>query len=138
MRCVLMLLGALAAAASGCGGGAKHQEGGVPAPPVTEQVRQALLDALRNPALPEMRAAQRPRLPFVGVTACTGPTGGGAGRYECATRPRGRHGIRSITVNVTPDGKWSTQSLAVDARVHGHRTSAVNFGLGGVGIQVPS
>jgi hypothetical protein len=136
MRRVLMLLGALAAVTSGCGGGAKQQEGGVPTPPVTDQVRQALLDALKNPALPDVSAEQRPRLPFVTVTACTGPTGGGAGRYECATSPRGRHGIRSITVNVTRDGKWSTQPVTTDARSHGH-TSAVNFGLAGFGIRIP-
>lgn len=134
---VLMLVGALTAAASGCGG-TNHQEGGVPRPTVTEQVRQALLDASKSPALPDMSAAQRPRLPFVGVTACTGPTGGGAGRYECATRPRGRHGLRSITVNVTRDGKWSTQSLPVAAKVHGQRTSVVNLGLWGLGIRVPT
>jgi hypothetical protein len=135
---VLMLLGVIAAVASGCGGGTKQQEGGVPTPPVTDQLRQALLDALKNPALPDMSAAHRPRLPFVAVTTCTGPIGGGAGRYECATSPRGRHGIRSITVNVARDGKWSTQPLAVHATVHGHRTGAVNFGLWGFGIRLPS
>jgi hypothetical protein len=133
-----MLLCASAAAASGCGADAKHQDRGAPAPAVAEQVRQALLGALKNAALPDMQAAQRPRLPFVGVTACTGPTAGRAGRYECTTRPRGRYGIRSITVNVTRDGTWSTQSLPMVARVHGHRTSAANFGLWGVGIQLPS
>jgi hypothetical protein len=138
MRHLLMLLGALAAVATGCGGGTKRQEGGVPTPPVTDQVRQALLDALKNPAVPDMRAAQRSRLPFVTVTACAGPTGGGAGRYECATSPRGRHGIRSITVNVTRDGRWSTQAPSSHARLHGDRTAAVNFGLSGFGIRVPS
>lgn len=137
MRRVLVL-GALAAASSGCGCGTKHHEPRVSATPVTEQVRQALLSALKMPTLADPHAAQRPRLPFVDVTACSGPASGGAGRYLCATRPRGRDGIRSITVNVTRDGKWSTQSRPVTVAVHGHRTSSANFGLFGFGIRLRS
>jgi hypothetical protein len=119
----------------GCGGGSGHQRTGVPSPPVTEQVRQALLDALHHPSPPTMTDAQRPRLPFTAVAACSGPKSGGVGRYRCVTTPRGTDGIRSVLVRVRSDGQWSTQPLTVTARLHGHRTRAVT-GLWGVGIQM--
>ena len=139
MRRALIGLDALAAlvVAAGCGGGTTREQANVATPPVTEQVRQALRDSLKGPVLPDMTTAQHPRLPFVAVAGCTGPTGGGAGRYECATTPRGGHGIRSITVEVRRDGRWSTQPLTVQARVHGHRATAVTS-VWGFGIRLPS
>jgi hypothetical protein len=122
-----------AAVAAGCGGGTRHQQ---TTPPVTEQVRQALVASLNNPSLPAMTDAQRPRLPFTAVASCSGPDGGGAGQYQCQTTPRGPDGIDSITVQVRSNGQWSTQPLAVKARLRGHSTSAVT-GLWGVGVQLP-
>jgi hypothetical protein len=137
MRRVLMLLGGLAAVASGCGGGTKQPQGGVPMPPVTQQVRHALVDSLRNPSLPAITDAQRPRLPFIAVAGCSRPDGGGAGQYQCATTPRGADGMRSITVQVDNKGQWSTQPLTVRTQLHGRPTSAVTS-VWGVGIQLPS
>jgi hypothetical protein len=137
MHRALMALGALAATtlASACGGG-KHQQSSAPTPPVIEQVRQALLDSLKIPALPDMTTDQHPLLPYTAVGACVGPTGGGAGRYQCATTPRGRRGVRSITVQVRGDGEWSTQPLTVWATLHGRRTTAATS-LWGTGIHIP-
>jgi hypothetical protein len=139
MHRVLLALGALAAStvAIGCGGGATHHQTSAPPSAVTEQVRQALVDSLKNPALPDMATAQRLRLPYLAVGACTGLAGGRAGRYKCETTPRGSRGIRSITVQVAPDGTWSTQPLPVEARVHGHQTTAVTS-VWGFGIRIPS
>jgi hypothetical protein len=48
-----------------CGGGHEHVgTTSAPAPPVAQQVRQALLEALRGPALPEpFQDARGPRPP---------------------------------------------------------------------------
>jgi hypothetical protein len=112
-----------------CGGGGHHNAS--PAP-VAEQVRQALLDALTHPALPALNTARRPQLPYVGVSVCVGPAHGGAGRYRCTTTPRGRRGLRSITVRVKPDGSWSTEAV----KVRGQRSAGVTS-IWGVGIRLP-
>jgi hypothetical protein len=133
-RVVAVPLALIATAATGgCGGGSGHQQ---TIPPVTEQVRQALVASLQNPSLPAMSDAQRPRLPFTAVASCSGPDGGGAGQYRCVTTPRGSRGVRLITVEVKNNGQWSTQPLPVQARLHGRPTSAVT-GLWGVGIELP-
>ena len=117
-----------------CAGGTKHDPSDT-AQPVSEQVRQALVDALDHPALPDMSAAQRPRLPYVDVGVCVGPSGGGAGRYRCTTTPRGPDGVRSISVQVGHDGAWSTQPLTVRATLHGRSTTAATS-VWGTGIHL--
>jgi hypothetical protein len=137
-RVLIALLALIASAvAAGCGGGTGHQQTGVPTPPVAEQVRHALRDSLKSPTLPAMTDAQRPRLPFTAVADCSGPAGGGAGRYRCLTTPRKTHGIRSIIVQVRSDGQWSTQPLAVETTLHGRGTTAVTS-VWGFGIRMPS
>ena len=106
-------------------------------PPVAQQVRRALLDALGNP-VPSGQpvAAGRPRLPFVAVSACTGPPGGAVGTYHCATTPRGPRGVRAVTVDVEASGKWSTRPVPVQTTLNGHRSSAVTA-VWGVGLRLP-
>jgi hypothetical protein len=122
---------------SACGGGAKQGVTRTAPSPVSEQIREALSESLNGPALPDMATAQRPRLPFVAVTRCAGPSGGGAGRYECATKPRGSRGIRSVAVDVRRDGSWSTQQLTVQTGLRAHRSAAVTS-VWGVGIRISS
>ncbi|HVP03703.1 MAG TPA: hypothetical protein VMT10_14125 [Solirubrobacteraceae bacterium] len=135
VRAALLALTASAAAA-GCGGGTSPQQTAAPALPVSEQVRQALLDSLHGPSLPEMADAQRPRLPFTAVAGCSGPAQGGAGQYRCVTTPRGIHGVRAVTVRVSSNGQWSTQPLQVEARLRGHATRAATS-VWGFGIRLP-
>jgi hypothetical protein len=138
MRPMRILLGAAAATVGlgGCGGGSHPRDAGVRARPVAEQLRQALTDSLKAPALPDMVSVRRPRLPFVAVSGCTGPAAGAAGRYTCATTPRGRRGVRSVAVHVRSDGSWSTDPIPVQATLHGHGTTAVT-GIWGAGIRLP-
>jgi len=120
-----------------CGGGhANHRERPEPAPPVKEQVREALLGALGTPAFTGLTAAHRPRLPYGAVASCKGPADGGAGRYRCVTTPRGRHRLRSVDVQVKSDGQWSTRPLHIETTFRGRRLSAVTA-VWGVGIQLP-
>ena len=135
MRRELIALGALLIAGGCGGGGPRHSPPRAATPPVAQQVRAALLESLSRPALPDMTTAQRPHLPFVAISACSGPAGGAAGRYRCATTPRGRRGLRSVTVQVKRDGTWSTQPLTVTLR--GRRTTAVTS-VWGTGIRMPS
>src|SRR3989442_7596148 len=103
-RLTVNCLFGLALAMTACGGGDKRVHSaaadGDHAPPVAEQVRAALLGALGSPALTGLMAAQQPQLPYRAVRRCTGPAGGGPGRYRCATTPRGLRGIRAVTVRV--------------------------------------
>src|SRR5438552_8934422 len=113
----------LALAVTGCGGGDKRLHGaaadGDHAPPVAEQVREALLGALGSPALTGLMAAQQPQLPYRAVRRCMGPAGGGPGRYRCATTPRGSRGVRTVTVRGTADGQWSTEPLRIVTTLRG-------------------
>jgi hypothetical protein len=122
---------------SACGGGGTKHDQPHTAQPVSEQVRQALVDALKSPALLDMSPAQRPRLPYVGVGVCVGPQQGGVGRYRCTTTPRGPHGVHSISVQVRRDGAWSTQPLTVRATLYGRPTTA-ETSVWGAGIHLPS
>jgi hypothetical protein len=119
-----------------CGGGATKKAQPDEARSVSQQVRQALLDALKKPALPDMSAAQRPRLPYIAVGSCVGPPQGGAGGYRCTTTPRGPHGVRSITVQVERGGAWSTQPPTVRATLNGRPMTAATA-VWGAGIQLP-
>jgi hypothetical protein len=119
-----------------CGGPGPRRESPASARSVSEQVRQALLGVLESPALPQMATARRPRLPYSAVRACVGPPQGSAGRYRCATTPRGPRGVRSVAVQVRSDGEWSTQPLPVETTVSGHSATAVTS-VWGTGIQLP-
>lgn len=119
----------------GCGGKSSPATPSAgPPPPVAVQVRDALMGALRQPAAP--LAAQRARLPYRSVAACTGPAAGGAGRYRCHTTPRGRHGLRELAVDVRADGTWSTAPVPVSSMFRGHRRPAVSS-IWGTGIRMP-
>jgi hypothetical protein len=124
----------VAAVLGGCGG--SHRSAGPAAapPPVADQVRDALMNALREPAAP--LAAQRTRLPYRAVAGCTGPSAGGAGRYRCRTAPRGPHGLRELAVDVRADGTWSTAPVPVSRMFRGHRRPAVSS-VWGTGIRLP-
>ena len=119
----------------GCGG--SHRTPRAPAPPaVAEQVREALLGALGSPALTGMTPAQQPQLPYTAVTSCRGPRAGGAGRYRCATTPRGDKGVRSVAVRVRRSGQWSSEPLTIAVTHRGHRIGA-RMAVWGVGIRFP-
>jgi hypothetical protein len=132
-------LGLIAAALTagllpGCGGKRGSAAPAAAPPPVAVQVRDALMGALRQPAAP--LAAQRTRLPYRSVAACTGPAAGGAGRYRCHTTPTGRHGLREVAVDVRADGTWSTAPVPVTRMFRGHRRPAVSS-IWGTGIRMP-
>jgi hypothetical protein len=125
----------VAAVLGGCGG--SHRTADPPPaapPPVAEQVHDALMNALREPAAP--LAAQRTRLPYRAVAGCTGPSAGGAGRYRCRTTPRGPHGLRELAVDVRADGTWATAPVPGSSMFRGHRRPAVSS-IWGTGIRVP-
>jgi hypothetical protein len=107
-----------------------------PPPPVTQQVHDALVGALHGPSPAPPTAARHPRLAYIDVGACAGPTAGGAGAYRCATAPRGPTGVRSVTVDVRADGSWASRPLPVRTTFHGHRTTAQSF-VWGVGLRLP-
>jgi hypothetical protein len=83
-----------------------------------------------------MTPSQQPQLPYTAVTSCAGPRAGGAGRYRCATTPRGARGVRSVTVLVGRDGQWSSEPLTIAVTHRGHPIGA-RTAVWGVGIRFP-
>lgn len=126
----------LSAAILGACGGDQHAQPTTTPPPVADQVRQALTDALQKPAFADPLHPNSTRLPYLAVHRCTGPQLGRAGTYRCTTTPRGAHGVRTVQINVQPNGAWSTQPLPVKATLGGHRTSA-STGIFGTGLRFP-
>jgi hypothetical protein len=139
MRRVLLGVGVVAAAAlvGGCGGGGQQR---LPtpssAPPVADQLRDALQAALHDQATASAIAEPRPRLPYAAVSSCMGPARGAAGTYRCATTPFGPRGVGTVTVDVQRDGKWSTRPIPVQTTIRGRRTTATTT-VWGFGVRVP-
>ena len=86
--------------------------------------------------LPAPAGLARPPLPYAAVLTCHGPAAGGAGVYLCTTRPRGPQGIRTVTVDVTPAGVWSTRQTTVRVTRRGRAVTAAQV-LWGWGIRLP-
>jgi hypothetical protein len=126
-----------AALAAGCGGASHNPAAAAPpAPPVAEQVRDALRGALHNPLTVPAIVTARPRLPYAAVSGCTGPAGGAAGTYRCATTPLDPGGVHTVTVDVHRDGRWATHPIPLQTTIRGHRTTAMT-GVWGFGLRMP-
>jgi hypothetical protein len=72
----------------------------------------------------------------VAVEGCRGPHAGGPGTYLCTTRPRGAHGVSTLTVDVTAAGTWSSRQVTVRTTRRGREVTAAQ-GLFGFGIRMP-